>query len=68
MSKLVKKPCTGQKPNYYYKISKQGIFYFEGIGQLEAGTKFTFSRLIRKGEKIQELSDKIIGQADRVNV
>ena len=33
--------------NHYYKISSGGNYVFEGIGQLEAGTKFVLARALR---------------------
>lgn len=41
--------------NHYYKISSGGNYVFEGIGQLEAGTKFVLARAFRHGEIIDRI-------------
>ena len=41
--------------HYYYKISNGGAYLFEGISQLEAGTKFILSSLHRRNETVDRI-------------
>ncbi len=49
---------NGKQPkgvNHYYSIGEAGSFIFEGIGQLEAGTKYILSVLLTRGETIDRI-------------